>query len=408
MEEQAKHQHFFTRKRVIWISLLFVVVIAIIALTIVFVILPGLDFGALAKSFKTAFEKDIELSIILLLLLLGYIFIKTISNVYPFILRMRQAKIKIKMSDYILFGFLYSFISLISPSSLLTDPYAVFWLRTKGVSLHKASAISLNNDFLATAASMFLCWPSIIYMLVNGRLTDLLNDNATKVVFIFIFVGMGLDVIAMGFLFIFGFSKRIHIFASLVFNKIRKTFKISHLTKAQIVEKYMKEAVMRQEFVGMLKNFKGSLFIFLVLLGSNFYMYLCVYMSMVMINSNGLCSISFMHVFSAVNVANSANKFIPAPGGEGTIEWYLTSILTVNNGGDAFHNAADSGPFVPPGNIPDDPNNLDWQNLNYLNKVRGNTTNNSDYRPIMHMLSIQNYKHLPFSNNRYLFWNLWN
>jgi uncharacterized membrane protein YbhN (UPF0104 family) len=170
-------------------------------------------------------------------------------------------------------------------------------------------------------------------MAFDGALGRLLNDPIGKTVFIFIFVGMGIDLIILSFLFVFGFSKRIHIFASLIFNKIRKMFKMSHLTKAQIVEKYMKEAVMRQEFVGMLKDFKGSLVIFATLFGLCFYMYLCIYISMFMLNDDRAnYDLSFMHVFSAVNVANTANKFIPLPGGEGGIEMCLIELLKKSNG----------------------------------------------------------------------------
>jgi uncharacterized membrane protein YbhN (UPF0104 family) len=172
-------------------------------------------------------------------------------------------------------------------------------------------------------------------MAVNGTLGSLLNDGDSmdRAVFIFVFVGMGLDVVVLGFLFMFGFSKRIHILVSLVFNKIRKTFKMTHLTKAQIVEKYMKEAVMRQEFLGMLRDFKGSLFIFLVIMGGTFYMYLCLFLSMEMINDDHRYHVSFMHIFSAMNVANSANKFIPSPSGQGTMDLCLIHLLRAS---DAF------------------------------------------------------------------------
>jgi hypothetical protein len=60
---------------------------------------------------------------------------------------------------------------------------------------------------------------------------------------------MGIDLVVLGFLFMFGFSRKVHIFISIIFNKLRKTFKMSYLTKPQIVEKYMKDAVMRQEFL---------------------------------------------------------------------------------------------------------------------------------------------------------------
>jgi membrane protease YdiL (CAAX protease family) len=126
MEEHSQAQHFFTKKRVILISLLFLFVIGLITITIIFVIAPGLDINRLANSFQRAFKSDIELSIILLFLLLLYTFIKTVTNIYPILERVKQAKVKIKFSDYLIFGFFYSFISMISPSSLLTDPYAVF------------------------------------------------------------------------------------------------------------------------------------------------------------------------------------------------------------------------------------------------------------------------------------------
>jgi uncharacterized membrane protein YbhN (UPF0104 family) len=77
----------------------------------------------------------------------------------------------------------------------------------------------------------------------------------------------------------------------------------------------------------MLKDFKGSLYIFLATLGGLIYMYLCIYLGMRIMNSDVTCRISFMHVFSAVNVANSANKFIPSPSGQGTMEMCLIEIL---------------------------------------------------------------------------------
>lgn len=344
MVEQTQVQNFFTKKRIFLISLFFLIVIGLISITIIFVIAPDLDLGKLGGSIKGSFNYDPEFAIVLVLLLCFYIFVRAFMNAYPFILRLKQAKIKVKTFDLVIFSFFYSFILMISPSSLLTDPYAVFWLRTKNVSLHKASAITINNDFLSTIVSLILSWPSIIYMGVSGTLGSLLNNGFVgRFIFIFVFVGMAIDVVVLGFLFAFGFSKRIHMFTSLTFNKIRKIFKMNYLTKSQIVEKYMKEAVMRQEFVWMIKDFKGSLIIFLVTLIGFFYMYMCIYLGMRMVNNDITCRISFIHVFSAINVANSANKFIPSPSGQGTMEMCLIQMLKNSNAFTKLNNINDVG-----------------------------------------------------------------
>lgn len=322
MEEQAQVQQFFTKKRVLLISIFFLIVMELIVITIIFIIHPEkIKWNLLSDSFK----KNLALSVLITITLVSYLFVRAFTNVFAFWIRIRQAKIKIKFWDYFVFAFFYSFILMVSPSSLLSDPYAVFWLRTRGVSLHKASAITINNDFLTTIVAMLLSWPSIIYMAVDHTLETLLNDPTGKIVFIFVFIGMGIDLVVLFILFVFGFSKRVHIFASIVFNKVRKLFRMPYLTKAQIVEKYMKEAIMRQEFVVMLKDFKGSSLIFLVQAINMIFLYICVFLSMELLNDNSHW-IHFWKSFSAINVANSANKFIPTPNGQGSMEWCIIEL----------------------------------------------------------------------------------
>jgi uncharacterized membrane protein YbhN (UPF0104 family) len=142
---------------------------------------------------------------------------------------------------------------------------------------------------------------------------------------------MAIDICALLFLFIFGFSKRIHVFVSKTFNKIRKTFKLSYLTKTEIIDKYKINAVMKREFLSSLKDWKTSLSAFIILLTLSFYSYLCLYICVQMLNNDSSYVVKFMNVFSSANIANTANKFIPLPSGEGGIEICLIRTLTAGD-----------------------------------------------------------------------------
>jgi uncharacterized membrane protein YbhN (UPF0104 family) len=70
-----------------------------------------------------------------------FFFIKFFQISVPYMVRLKKLGIKVPLKESILYYLTTAFLSAISPSILLTEPYTMFWLRTRGITTAQATAL---------------------------------------------------------------------------------------------------------------------------------------------------------------------------------------------------------------------------------------------------------------------------
>ena len=106
---------------------------------------------------------------------------------------------------------------------------------------------------------------------------------------------------------------------------------MSYLTKHEVINKYINQAMMQEEFK---KNFCDaylSAYCAIVIFLHEIYFYFTVIFAVKLLTDPSL-QINIFGLFNAANVATTANKFIPIPGGEFTSEKFLSVFTQVLGG----------------------------------------------------------------------------
>lgn len=137
------------------------------------------------------------------------------------------------------------------------------------------------------------------------------------------FIDMLLTIIYFGM----GYSRHFHIFVATSINKVLKLLKLHYKTRDQIHYEYKQNAVIKKQFINELKDIKDAFIVVVAVTVLTVIEYFSVYFAFQLLGDEHLDKVTFMMYFNSINVAVTANNFVPIPGGEGTVQLVLKIFL---------------------------------------------------------------------------------
>lgn len=324
LELQAQKKVFYSKKKIIIISLSFILAVALIILS--FTTLIKVNFNELFNQFVYAFATPTHIGWFAVLVV--YVFLSFFFNVITFWIRIRKMNIHIPVSQWILLALTIGFLKAVTPANFVYDPYTLFWMRSNGISVGRASAIIFINAWEWQVVQLLITIPSFIIVMQNiHKVFELDNGN---IAFTFLILGLVVDVIGCLLMTFLCFSTRIHVFLSSMFNWVKKKLHIPYHTKEQIKEAYQEKALIQKEYINSMKQYKDTILIFTLIFFNEFIIYSMVFTSFSFIRPSDTL-ISFWPIFNATNVVFTANKLIITPGGEFSIEFMMDTFLRASS-----------------------------------------------------------------------------
>jgi hypothetical protein len=114
-------------KKIIIIVVAFLVMIGLVVLSLT-AILKNFTFSSLVQQIHDAFvdPQTKNMAIGMTVLLFSYFFFKFIQTSVPYMLRLKALGIKVPLKEAFIYYLVSAFLSAISPSILLTEPYNMF------------------------------------------------------------------------------------------------------------------------------------------------------------------------------------------------------------------------------------------------------------------------------------------
>lgn len=308
---------FFAPKKVMILAVWSVILIAIITVSSRYVI--NVDFNKM-KEFKGDHNgyKWLGWS---LLLAGGYFFYSIFGRIITFWIKVRKVAPKIAVHSWFEFAVISIFIQIITPFSIGSEPYAVWWLKRKGVPLKNAVIVIGLNSFLWSFSQVLLTWPSFLFFTINNQ--DKIAANQISWAYWLVVIGLVVDVFMMFLIFALNYSRHLHVFLSKIFNQIKSLLRLKHMTGQEIVDKYKVNAFYKKEFKQALLS-KSSIVILFVMAGFA----VIPYLSFLFLYHSYDPNVNSWEVYHIINIVATANNFLPLPGGgEGSIQYILKELL---------------------------------------------------------------------------------
>jgi hypothetical protein len=231
-----------------------------------------------------------------------------------------------------------SFLALVTPANFVTDPYTIFWLKTHKINTSKAAALTTCNALLWEIAQLIITMPSFIWMIMNWQSIfgqGAIDRQSGLIVFIFMIIGMLFNFIGLAFMIIIGFNKKLHYLVSRIFNWVKKLLHMSYHVKTETYQTYVVEAKMQREFLIIFKMWKSTIFILTIVIIDEIYLYFTIVMCIKFLAEiNGdYFKLNIWEIFNVANVTTTANRFVPLPGNEFSIEWIMKEFMCTKIGG---------------------------------------------------------------------------
>lgn len=309
-------ESFFNKKNIIFIAFFIVVFVAAI----------GLSFWGLKINLSVIWtllsSNFVKNKIILLYIFLIFIFplarfIYIFSYIRP---RLKDLGIRVSAIEYFVLCAKLIAINSITPFASGSEPYMIYWLKSRGLKLQDANIISIMNGLVSGITEILLTLPSFIVITISYN--QISNHPSGLIVYWFIVGGLFVNLLVLSSFIIIGFSKKIHYYISLFFNFILSKLRLKHMKKNEIYNKYIINNVFKSELKMIMKTPKYIIYTTLGYLFFNLYYYNTLYFSFITLSDNEyfLNIKTYGMMFNIINVAITANNFIPIPGGEGTIQ----------------------------------------------------------------------------------------
>jgi uncharacterized membrane protein YbhN (UPF0104 family) len=143
-------------------------------------------------------------------------------------------------------------------------------------------------------------------------------------------VGVGIDLLMFAFYLFSGFSKKVHYYLSRMFNRAKKLMHLKYHTKAQTYETYINKAVLFNDAKLLLKETKQNLLVAGCFILTTLSLFFMMYAALAVVNTGGKELFSFtqlLKVLATVSVVTTANRYLPIPGGEGTMQLQMQIML---------------------------------------------------------------------------------
>ncbi|MEG1821102.1 MAG: YbhN family protein [Malacoplasma sp.] len=316
-----KNNQFFNKKKIINLSIFFCLTIIIIVLTLTLVL--NIDVNKLINDIIHGLNIN-KYQFLFAIFLIMFPFVKSFFTISFFVMSIKKLGIRIRKRDWITFTFTVSLITAITPSSLGSEPYVIYWLNKKIKNVKRASAITLGSNFIAQISSMIVTWPSFIYCMITFNLNLSITEN--YVVFWFLIIGISLDTLVFFGIIVVIYTKKIHYLMAIVFEKMKKILKKPYKSNQTIKEEIIENGDFKKEVVFFLKNWKGTFFSLCCMIFYNVLYYVAMFITMALLL--GPNNVDFWNIFNITNIGVTANNFFPIPGSEGSLQIVLKILLS--------------------------------------------------------------------------------
>lgn len=321
VEKPMKTNSFFNTKKIIGFIIWSMILIVLISVALRFVVnikFRDLSF-ALSSSLK---QNSYWLWFSFSFAIFNFCF-TIFTRFIVYWVKIREYKIKIKWYEWVEFLVVSLFIQTITPFSFGSEPYAIWWLKNRNLPIRYSAIIISLNTILWSFGQFLVTWPSFIYFsVVNSRI---ILSGKISFVYWLIFIGLIVDVAMMLFIFALSYSRHMHIFTSRIFNAIKRVLKMNYLTNSEITTKYFDQAQFKIEFKKELLKLNNLFILCLNILYAIFSYFAFVFFN-ILFNENYLSG-DWVQIFNIVNIATTANNFVPIPSTEGTLQFSINELI---------------------------------------------------------------------------------
>lgn len=304
IDEKAEHKSFFNTRNIVIIIITSLLSIALVALTIIFIL--DMNWDKFFANVGSGLQH--ELGWLWFSLLVLFMVVTIAYNYIPIWIRLREMGVKVRAWEYFLFSLSISFLRGVTPSNFIYDPYTVFWLKTQGVSTSKATSIMFSNALIWQAAVLIIHIPSFILVMMQADTIIACSTWGIGII-VLMSVGLAIDIIGCLVMVLLCFSKKTHFIMSSVFNWFKKKLHLKYHTKAEIEEKYKNRATLKRDVIGFYKNKLDTIMIICILTGFELIVYFMFNDALMLINPvNNPFTFDPLGVFNGVNMTFNANR----------------------------------------------------------------------------------------------------
>ncbi len=318
--EQPNKEKFFTKKKIILFSIAVPIFILIIYLTYTFLL--DINFKNIGTLLSSSYETSPTFFAWVFLLILFPIY-NCLFRVIPYWYKLRKRKIFVEWYNWILFCFITFFIAGITPFSMGYEPFIIYWLKKRGLDIKEATAIVATFTVINPYIQIIITWPSFFVLCKDYH--NFVNNMEWLISFWAIFVALLFDICATIFWTLVSNSKNFHYLLNLVFNWLKKLIHLNYKTKEQIKFEFKEKAIFKKIFKAEMSDYK---YIALIVMGSliwNIFYYCTLIVAFKLLAPNS--NFNFGDLFNYVNVASTANNYVPIPGAEGTLQLVLSVLI---------------------------------------------------------------------------------
>ena len=316
-------QGFFNKKKIIFISIfLLIFIFSLLMSFYTLKINPVVIWNLFLERVNNNPLSFLFIVIIFLYPLSRFLYI--FSFVRP---RLKSLGIKISFIEYFALCAKIVVISAITPFATGWQPYMIYWMKSRGATLYQANAICVSSTVISSSTELVLTTPS--FVMISMMFSQISNYAASLTQYWLIVGGIAANVFILLCYLLIGYSKNSHYYISIFFNFILSKFSKVHLSKEEIYEKYLINNEFRNELKYLLSKLKFTLPVLISYLIYMIYYYNTLYLSFISLSNNDYFwdNKNYLDIFNVINVSITANNFIPIPGGEGTIQLSIISLI---------------------------------------------------------------------------------
>lgn len=324
IEEKAESKTFFTKRNVI--LMIFTIIVSAILLWVTIRFVLNIEWNYFFTSIGQGFTS--RLGGLWFFLLIVFMVVIIVYNYFPFWVRLKKLGIKIPAYQYFTFGIIISFLKAVTPANFIYDPYAVFWLKTQGVSTARGTSIMFGNTLLWQGVQFILHIPSYVIVMTHA---SVMTDPGGVTLMFLMTLGIVVDIIGCLLMVLLCFSKKTHYTLSVFFNWIKKKLHMQYHTKPEIADKYQNKATIKREVIEYYHDWKGTLAVIACLAIYEIMVYFAVGFSMSFINDDQFI-FDMGQVYNSANMAFNANRLNIIPGFGVGLEASLLYLLNLLSG----------------------------------------------------------------------------
>lgn len=327
MFEEKNNNSFMDKKKVIILTFGIILTVVLIALTFK-LILVDIDFKELGKSLKKGIVARWWILIVVLLFGFGRVFC-TVVTVW---VRLERLGYKVRFWKYIIFCLSYCFLQTVTPANFVSDPFILYWIKTQGANNGEAFAITSTNGLIGQSIQVLITLPSFCIIAPHYSAFHNISWEAEFVYWLMI-AGVAFDLFTLAFFSVMSFSKKTAYFLSCCLNKVKKFFHLPFHTKEQSREKYLVQGYVANVSKRMFMDHKWNILILFCVVATEIFQYSMMYFCILWLMPENIhpSDLNFGDVFNCANVALTANKMLPLPGGMGSLEMSLKYMLEAEN-----------------------------------------------------------------------------